>query len=149
MIGNIILWIIPFITILVLGCLIYKAIKEANSPTESILEILLSIVIFSIVSIYYLDRFNIPTRLNWTNNIDTQNWLAFISNYLTGIITAVIAVMVAVWTTIYQIKKNNEENKKRDNKNLKIQNMPILKYSINAEKKQCRRYNAHVEMIKK
>lgn len=134
MIGNIILWIIPFFTIVVLIVLIYKAIKKTNSITERILEIVLAVVLFSIVSIYYLDRFDIPTKLNWTSNIDTKSWLSFISSYLTGIITAVIAALVAVWTTIYQIKKNNEENEKRDKKNLKIQNMPILKYNINAEK---------------
>ena len=134
MIGNIILWIIPFFTIVVLIVLIYKAINKTNSITERILEIVLAVVLFSIVSIYYLDRFDIPTKLHWTSNIDTKSWLSFISSYLTGIITAVIAALVAVWTTIYQIKKNNEENEKRDNKNLKIQNMPILKYNINAEK---------------
>ena len=36
--------------------------------------------------------------------------------------------MVSVFVTIYQIKKNNEENDKRDKENFRIQNMPLLKY---------------------
>ena len=88
-----------------------------------------------ILVIYYLDRYDIPTVLNLGMNIDTQNWLSLIGNYITGVISAVIGVLVAVWTTIYQIRKNNEENNRRDKENLKIQNMPILKYDINTERK--------------
>ena len=88
-----------------------------------------------ILVIYYLDRYDIPTALNLEMNIDTQNWLSFIGNYITGVISAVIGALVAVWTAIYQIKKNNEENNRRDKENLRIQNMPILKYDINTERK--------------
>ena len=88
-----------------------------------------------ILVIYYLDRYNIPSKFNLTMNINTQNWLSLIGNYITGIISAIIGALVAVWTTIYQIRKNNEQNEKRDKENLRIQNMPILKYDINTERK--------------
>ena len=55
--------------------------------------------------------------------------------YVSSVISAIIGALVAFWTTIYQIKKNNEENNRRDKENLKIQNMPILKYDINTERK--------------
>ncbi len=78
--------------------------------------------------IYYLDRYDIPSKFNLGLNVNTQNWLSFIGNYVTGIISSIIAALVAVWTTLYQIKKNNEENDKRDKENFRIQNMPLIKY---------------------
>lgn len=135
MIGTLVLIIIPFLTIGVSIALIYKAIKRTNNLAEKIIDIILAVIVFTLVGIYYIDRYNVPTRLNLVDNINTQNWLAFISNYLTGIITAVIAAIVAVWTTLYQIKKNNEENEKSDKENLRVQNLPILKFSVDTEHK--------------
>lgn len=131
MLGNIILFLISFFAICIMLFLSYRAIKKSNSLAEKISEIALAMVMAVILVIYYLDRYDIPTVLNLGMNIDTQNWLSFIGNYITGVISAVIGALVAVWTTIYQIKKNNEENNRRNKENLKIQNMPILKYDIN------------------
>ena len=135
MIGNIVLFLISFFAICIMLYLAYRAIKKSNSLAEKISEIVLAMVMAVILVIYYLDRYDIPTVLNLGMNIDTQNWLSFIGNYITGVISAVIGALVAVWTTIYQIRKNNEENNRRDKENLKIQNMPILKYDINTERK--------------
>lgn len=135
MVGNIILFLISFFAICIMLYLSYRAIKKSNSLAEKISEIVLAMVMAIILVIYYLDRYDIPTALNLGMNIDTQNWLSFIGNYITGVISAVIGALVAVWTTIYQINKNNEENNRRDKENLKIQNMPILKYDINTERK--------------
>ena len=135
MLGNIILFLISFFAICIMLFLSYRAIKKSNSLAEKISEIVLAMVMAVILVIYYLDRYDIPTVLNLGMNIDTQNWLSFIGNYITGVISAVIGALVAVWTTIYQIKKNNEENNRRNKENLKIQNMPILKYDINTERK--------------
>lgn len=135
MVGNIILFLISFFSICIMLYLSYRAIKKSNSLAEKISEIVLAMVMAVILVIYYLDRYDIPTALNLGMNIDTQNWLSFIGNYITGVISAVIGALVAVWTTIYQIKKNNEENNRRDKENLRIQNMPILKYDINTERK--------------
>lgn len=135
MVGNVILFLISFFAICIMLYLSYRAIKKSNSLAEKISEIVLAMVMAVILVIYYLDRYDIPTALNLGMNIDTQNWLSFIGNYITGVISAVIGALVAVWTTIYQIKKNNEENNRRDKENLRIQNMPILKYDINTERK--------------
>lgn len=87
------------------------------------------------IVIYYLDRYDVPTYLGWSINVDSQNWLAFLANYSAGIISAVISAVVLVIVTILQIKKNNEDNIERDKENLRVQNMPILKYSIDTENK--------------
>lgn len=129
--GDIILFLISIFFVVIMGLLTYRAIKKSNSLAEKIIELILAMVMGILLVIYYLDRCNIPTKLNWGININTQNWLSFIGNYITGIISAVIGALVAVWTTLYQIEKNNEDNDEREAKNLRIQNMPILKYSLN------------------
>lgn len=126
--GNVILFIITLTIISLTLYFIYKSTEKSNSLVEKISYIVLAIVDSAILIIYYLDRFNIPTELGWNINVNTQNWLDFIATYTTGIISTGIAALVSVSVTIYQIKKNNEENDKRDKENFRIQNMPLLKY---------------------
>lgn len=128
--GNIILFIITMTIIVLMLYFIYKAFNKSNSVIETISYLILAIIDITLLGIYYLDRFNIPTELGWNTNVNTQSWLNFIGTYFTGILGAGIGVVVSVFVTIYQIKKNNEENTKRDNENLRIQNMPMLKYEI-------------------
>lgn len=126
--GNVLLFIITTIVIFLSLYFFYRSAKKSDSMAEKICYIILAIVGATILIVYYLDRFNVPTELGWSINISTQNWLNFISTYTTGIISAGIAALVSVFVTIYQIKKNNEENDKRDKENFRIQNMPLLKY---------------------
>ena len=131
--GDIILYFMSLVFIVIIIFLIYRAIKKTNSMVEKITEILLSFVISILLLIYFFDRYNIASRFNFSMNINTQNWLSLIVNYITGIVSAIIGALVAVWTTIYQIKRNNEENERRDKENLRIQNIPIIKYEINTD----------------
>ncbi len=133
--GDVILYLISLIFIGIMFFLSYRAITKAESLAEKITELIMAMVMFIVLIIYYSDRYDIPTKLNLTMNINAQNWLSFIGNYVSSVISAIIGALVAFWTTIYQIKKNNEENNRRDKENLKIQNMPILKYDINTERK--------------
>lgn len=128
--GNIILFTITMTTVVFMIYFIYKATNKSNSLTETISYLVLFVIDITLVGIYYLDRFNIPTELGWNLNVNTQNWLNFIGTFITGILSAGIGAIVSVCITIFQIKKNNEENTKRDNENLRIQNMPMLKYEI-------------------
>lgn len=126
--GNFILGTITFAFIALYIYYIYKAIKKSESLVEKLCDIIIAMIFVTILIIYYLDRFDIPTQQKWNTNVDSQNWLSFIGNYTTGIISASIGAIVSVGITIYQIKKNNEENDKRDKENFRIQNMPLLKY---------------------
>lgn len=128
--GEIIIFLIALIGIMIIIYLAYRAINKTNSLGEKIGEIIIAIVIATFLLVYYLDRCNIPTKFHWNENVDTQNWLSFIGNYLTGIISAIIGSLVAVWAALYQTKKNNEENIKINYENLRIQNMPLLKYDF-------------------
>ena len=132
--GNIILFIITLTIICLTLYFIYKSTEKSNSLVEKISYIILATVDSAILIIYYFDRFNVATELGWNTNVNTQNWLNFIATYTTGIISAGIAALVSVFVTIYQIKKNDEENDKRDKENFRIQNMPLLKYDCVQER---------------
>lgn len=127
---NIILFLFVISLLLLMVCLIYKLIKKSSNLTEKITYIVSAIIYVSIVIIYYLDRFNIPTQLGLNSNVDTKSWLEIICNYITVMLSAGISIIVTIGMTRYQIKKNNEDNDKRDRENLRIQNMPMLKYEI-------------------
>ena len=131
--GNVILFIITMIILVLMIYFIYKATNKSNSLAEKLSYFILAIIDIIVLGMYYLDRFNIPTELGWNININTQNWLNFMGTFITGIIGAGIGVITSVFITIYQIKKNNEENAKRDSENLRVQNMPMLKYEIKTE----------------
>lgn len=136
--GNIILFIMTMAVIVLMLYFIYKAFDKSSNMVERISYVVLAIIDVTLFGIYYLDKFNIPTELGWNKNVNTQNWLNFLGTYITGIISAGIGAVVSVFITIYQIRKNNEDNEKRDSENLRIQNMPMLKYEIettNAENK--------------
>lgn len=125
------IFINTIITICV-GRYCYNSYKKAESEYLRLLYILVVCIWIVPVSIYYLDRYNIPTKLTWANNLDTQNWLSFLGTYSAGIVSAVISAFVLVIVTALQIDRNNEDNIKRDAENLRIQNMPLIKYSFNA-----------------
>ena len=68
-------------------------------------------------------------------NIDSQNWLGFLFTYVSTIVSSVIGVTASIYIAFIQIRKNNEDNEKRDKENLRVQNMPLLKYGIDTERK--------------
>lgn len=111
-----------------------KIYKKLESMYEKIIFIMWVLVIFSPIVIFYLDMYNVPTLLGYNKNLNTQNWLTLISNYMASIISAIIGAVVLVYITMYQIKKNNEDNDKRDKENSRIQNMPLLKYDLTTAK---------------
>ena len=132
---NIVVILVVISSFIIIGYIVYKLIKNANSFAEIIAYIAFALVIFTILFIYYLDRYNFPTKLNLTSNINSQNWLSFLGNYFGAVIGAVIGALVAVWTTLYQIKENNKQSEIRDKENLRVQNMPVIKYEVDTERR--------------
>jgi len=104
--------------------------KKCKTGVEKIVLILYGITYFTPILIYYLDLWNIPSLLNLTNNINTQNWLSFLSSYTSSIVSTILGVTASIYLALYQIRKNNESNEKRDKENLRLQNMPLLTYKI-------------------
>lgn len=128
--SNMILFLFNITLLLLVLVVMYKLLKKSSNFIEKIVYIVLAIIYVSILIIYYLDRFNIPTQLGLHKNVNAQLWLEIICNYITVMLSAGITIAVSIGITRYQIKKNNEDNDKRDKENLRIQNMPMLKYEI-------------------
>lgn len=122
--------IIVVLILLGMGVFCYLNYKRCKDDLEKSLYILLFFVSIIPISLYYLDRYNIPTLLGWSVNVNSQNWLSFLASYSSGVISAIIGAVVLVIVTIVQIKKNNEDSIKRDKENMRLQNMPTLKYSF-------------------
>jgi len=120
------------------GWFCYFNYKKCEDDLEKSLYILLFFVYATPIFIYYLDRYNVPTWLGWNVNVNSQNWLSFMANYSSSVISAIISAVVLVIVTIVQINKNNEDNRKRDKENMRLQNMPILKYTFNSEETKTR-----------
>lgn len=123
--SNIILFLFTITLLLLIVFLIYKLIKKSNDVIQMITYIVLVVIYISILIIYYLDRFNIPTQLGLDTNVNTKNWLEVICNYITVMLSAGISVAVTIGITRYQIKKNNEDNDKRKFKNTNHANVKI------------------------
>lgn len=129
---EIISFIIVFTIIFIFARLNYKKFNEGG---EKIIFIFYVIIVSIPIIIYYLDLWNIPSQLNLTKNIDSQNWLGFLFTYVSTIVSSVIGVTASIYIALTQIRKNNEDNEKRDKENLRVQNMPLLKYNIDTERK--------------
>lgn len=110
--------------------------KKCKDYIEKDLYILLFFITLVPIVIYYLDRYNVPTYMGWATDVNSQNWLAFLANYSAGIMSAVIGAIVLVLVTIWQINRNKQDSIERDKQNLRIQNMPILKYKIDSQEQQ-------------
>lgn len=130
---NTILFLCTIIPFLFLTLLMYRKVKKLGDMIELIAYIILAASYSTITIIYYLDRYNIPTQFGLNINVNTQNWLEIIWNYIAVMLNAGISIGLTVTITKYQIKKNNEDNSYRDKENLRIQNMPMLKYEIKTE----------------
>lgn len=116
-------------TIIILGYLSIKEHKKGNNDMIPLVYWALMISCLSLLYIYILDRYNLPTKWGWIRNLDSQNWLSFLGSYLTGVLTNIVNVMFLIGVTNIQLNHNREENME----SLRIQNMPILKYDINDE----------------
>ena len=121
---------VSIVIIIVSAYFCYKNYKKCKDDLEKTLYIMLFIAIFTPLTIYYIDRYNIPSLLNWNKNVNTQNWLSFFATYSASIIGAFIGAIFLVLVTIMQINKNNEDNLKRDKEERKINNMPLLQYFL-------------------
>lgn len=126
--------------ILIIGILIFsiklfiKGYKESKNDFEKVLYILLSVAIIFPLIIYYLDKYNIPSKLGYTENIISSNWVGILTNYSAAIISTLISTVFLIYITFTQIDETYKDNIKLNNENLRIQNLPLLKYNFTNER---------------
>ena len=105
-----------------------KACNESDNAFEKALYIVFSISFIFPVIIYYLDRFNIPTLLGYTANLDSSNWVEILTNYAASIVSVLLSSVILIIITKKQLDITYEQNIKINNENLRIQNLPLLKF---------------------
>lgn len=105
-------------------------VKKSEEIVEKVIDIVLIVIVVIFLIIYYTDRFNLPTLLGMNKNVDTQNWLTIITTSIASIISSAIGGLIALGIARSEIR----ENRKQNDENLRIQNMPMLKYEIKMEK---------------
>lgn len=123
--------LIVIILMVIIILMIFKEYTKSKILVERISIILWYLVCFTPIIIYYLDYFNLPSSWKMTKNVDSREWLGFLANYTSSVVGAIIGGMITIFVARYQIKENNEDNEKRDKENLRLQNMPILSFSLN------------------
>lgn len=116
-------------SLIILNKWMLNSVKKSNDNIEKIVGVITIVISNIFLIIYYIDRFNLPTRLKINTNVDTQNWLMIITTCIASIISATIGGLIAFGIARNQIKENNKQN----SENLRIQNMPMLKYEIKTE----------------
>lgn len=108
----------------------YKNYKKCENVLERIFCVSMFFVVFVPIVLYYFDRYNVPTILAWSENVDTQNWLAFFSSYFSSIVGAVISSVVLVIVTFLQMDRTLKETQERDKEERRINNMPLLLFEF-------------------
>lgn len=138
--------ILSYIIIIIITIIsIFKCIKmykESKSFVERILYILFLIVYFIPIIIYYLDRYDIPTKFGYTNGIETNRWFEFVSSYIVGIVGAIISGVILVLITLKQIRIQIENN----NDDKRIQNAPIFDYILSNQITVNCKYNHEIKL---
>ena len=122
--------IIVIITYVIVSNIIKRVYDKCDSFVERIGLILYVLIIGVPIVIYLLDRWNITDVFGFMKNIEGDMWFEYISNYTSSVIGAILSSVISICLVFYQIDKNNKDTENRDKENLRIQNLPILKYSF-------------------
>ena len=135
---DIIIILVFIILLLIVVYIIKYNYKKLETSFEKIVYILMSATIiafaFIIASLYYLDRYNVPSHFEWSKNINTQNWLSILATLFITILAQIISGIILISVTMKQIEKNNEDNYKRDREQQRINNQPLLSYRFEMQR---------------
>lgn len=119
------------ITIIILSIKLFlKGYKDYKSDFEKTLYIMLSFAIALPLIIYYLDRYDIPSKLGYTKNINSSDWVSMLINYSASIISTLLSAVFLIFVTFKQIEETHKDNMKLNNETLRIQNLPLLRYNF-------------------
>lgn len=111
----------------------YKEYKKAKEENMQFFIIVILIAVAFPVIIFYLDDFNFFTKIGYLSNADSNNWHNFFATYGSTLVSTLISSVLLVWVTGIQISSAKEDSKIQ----LKMQNLPVLKFYSNCDKKSC------------
>lgn len=126
--------IILVVAVLVFFCIFsVKEYRNTKSHFEKSLYIILLFSIVSLLLVYYLDRYNIPSRFGYTQNI-TSDWVSILLNYSATIVSTLLSSIILIFVTFRQMDETYKDNIKLNNEMQRIQNLPLLRYDFNHER---------------
>jgi len=134
MFSNIVQTIFTIATIIFSLKLFIKGYKDSKSDFEKVLYIMLSLAIMFPLVIYYLDRYNLPTKFGYTKNIVSTDWINILTNYSAVIFSTLINAVFLIYVTFKQIKETYKDNMKLNDEMQRLQNLPFLRYNFTYEK---------------
>lgn len=133
MIYNIIQLIFTILVLVIAIKLFNKGYKEAVNDFEKILYEMLSFAAIFPIVIYYLDRYDIPSFLGYTTNINSSNWIGILIDYSAVIFSTLLNATFLIYVTLKQIEQTNKDNIKLNNETQRMQNIPLLRYQFTHE----------------
>lgn len=113
--------------------LFVKGYKDSKSNFEKILYTMLSFAIIFPLIVYYLDRYNIPSKFGYTENIISSDWVSILTNYSAAIISTLLSAVFLIFITFKQMDETYKDNIKLNNETQRIQNLPLLRYNFTNE----------------
>lgn len=122
--------------ILTIGILVFsiklfiKGYKDSKSDFEKVLYTMLSFAIIFPLLVYYCDRYNIPSKLGYTENIISSDWVSILTNYSAAIISTLLSAVFLIFITFKQMDETYKDNIKLNNETQRIQNLPLLRYDF-------------------
>ena len=106
---------------------LYKQYKDSKTIDEKVVFFLFLFIFASPLIIYYLDRYDVFSKLKWIENIDSDRWFNFLATYVSSILGALIGAVVLIIMTKHQMDRQDEKDKEI----VRINNMPLLTYKLN------------------
>lgn len=106
--------------------MIYKSVKDSDTLVAKSISIMIWLCVILVLILYYLDLYNIPSRLMWNRNLNADTWLAGIFTLLSAFLGGGLLLIVTKW----QIDVSEQKSIKRDKEENRLKNMPLLKYKF-------------------
>lgn len=130
---KVIFQIILVVVVLIFLCIFsVKEYRNTKSHFEKSLYIILLFSIVSLLLVYYLDRYNIPSRFGYTQNI-TSDWVSILLNYSATIISTLLSSIILIFVTFRQMDETYSDNMRLNNEVQRMQNLPFLQYDFTHE----------------
>ena len=108
----------------------YKSIE--NSAIQSLIILMFVSIAFPVL-IFILDRNNFFGNIGYLKNISSNNWHSFLATYGSSLISALIGAAFLVVVTGIQMDRSKEDNDDLAKKQLRLQNLPVLKFKVDYE----------------
>ena len=139
--------------ILSIGILVFsiklfiKGYKDSKSDFEKVLYTMLSFAIIFPLLVYYCDRYNIPSKLGYTENIISSDWVSILTNYSAAIISTLLSAVFLIFITFKQMDETYKDNIKLNNETQRIQNLPLLRYDFTHERLEGEMFEENKKLI--